>query len=132
MKTPRTALQILRQERSPLVVLTGLAFAVQLVLAVVWTGLAPLGSGAAPELSSLCSPSGFDTSGALHHDPATCQCGPICSHGCGPGPLPTQAFSILDHDRRLVIAGVDGSAGPAAFSASANDRAIRAPPLSGI
>lgn len=84
--TPRiTHMQLLRQERRPLVALASLAFVIRLCLLVLASALSPQ-AAASPGLASLCQPSALEQSLPSSHDPLACQCGPVCAHGCALGP----------------------------------------------
>ncbi|MES0880029.1 hypothetical protein [Roseibium sp. SCP14] len=85
MALRRTHLQILRQERHPLVAFAALAFSLRLCIVVFVTALSPEAAGAAG-LTSLCQPSGQEQSYSGSHDVLACQCGPVCAHGCALGP----------------------------------------------
>ena len=80
--SPRlTQMQLLRRERHPLVALATLAFALRLCLVILASALSP-DAAAAAGLTSLCQPSGQQEHIAGLHDPLSCQCGPVCAHGC--------------------------------------------------
>ncbi|MEP1931632.1 MAG: hypothetical protein ABJQ71_16705 [Roseibium sp.] len=122
-----TLMQVLRHERSALGSLAALAFVLRLSLVVLGTALSPH-TAVADGLVSLCQPSGQENSIPAAHDPAICQCGPICVHGCALGPslastnavpsvrlpLPTVAFAY--GEPIAVVAAIDGN------------KSIRAPP----
>ncbi|KZM51487.1 hypothetical protein [Labrenzia sp. OB1] len=74
-------MQVFRKERHPLVTLTALAFAMRLGFFVLASALSP-DAAAAAGLTSLCNSSGQQQFLPGAHDPATCQCGPVCAHGC--------------------------------------------------
>ncbi len=85
MSTRASHLQFLRRERHPLVAFTTLAFVMRLCAVILATALSPE-SAAAAGLTSLCQPSGQQQSQTGQHDPLSCQCGPVCAHGCTLGP----------------------------------------------
>jgi hypothetical protein len=96
MSTRVSQMQVLRQERHPLVALTTLAFVLRLCLVILATALSPNAASAAG-LTSLCQPSGQQENLAGLHDPLSCQCGPVCAHGCALGPClvgETPAFTL--------------------------------------
>ncbi|MGX1498183.1 hypothetical protein ACSSV1_003234 [Labrenzia sp. MBR-25] len=95
MKARVTKLQQLRQERHPLVALVALAFAMRLVLLVLASALSP-DVAVAAGLTSLCQPSGQEQSLPGPHNPLTCQCGPVCAHGCAIAPCLASAIPHLD------------------------------------
>ncbi|WP_299811339.1 hypothetical protein [uncultured Roseibium sp.] len=74
-------MQVFRKERHPLVTLTALAFAMRLGFFVLASALSP-DAAAAAGLTSLCNSSSQQQFLPGAHDPATCQCGPVCAHGC--------------------------------------------------
>ncbi|POF34835.1 hypothetical protein [Roseibium marinum] len=76
-----TPMQVFRKERHPLVTLTALAFAVRLGFFVLASALSP-DAAVAAGLTSLCNSSSQQQIPPGAHDPATCQCGPVCAHGC--------------------------------------------------
>ncbi|WP_305984261.1 hypothetical protein [Roseibium sp. MMSF_3544] len=78
-------MQILRQERHPLVALATLAFSLRLCLVILATAFSA-DRAAASGLSDICrSPAGQEQSVPWSHDMLACQCGPVCSHGCAQG-----------------------------------------------
>ncbi|WP_428527870.1 hypothetical protein [Roseibium sp.] len=95
-----STLRILRQERTPLVALTALAFAVRLILITLGTALAPTGSIAGDGLASLCLTADVDPSTQGAHDPITCTCATSCPHGCAAGPClaPAQIERLSAND----------------------------------
>ncbi len=100
MEWRMSTLRILRQERTPLVALTGLAFAVRLILITLGTALAPTGSIAGDGLASLCLTTDLDPSTQGAHDPITCTCATSCPHGCAAGPClaPAQIERLSAND----------------------------------
>lgn len=123
-----TSLQVLRQERRPLVALASLAFVMRLCLLVLASALTPQ-TAAAAGLTSLCQPSAQDQTLPSSHDPLTCQCGPVCAHGCALGPcLAGEAPApILVHGPPA--AAVKTVGGLTVHAGSDLARPIRAPPL---
>lgn len=115
-----------------MVALTGLAFVIKLVLVVLGTALAPQGSGVAQDFASLCATSGSETSGSAAHDPALCQCGPICPHSCTTGPLLAHSSFVPKPVPPIMKIGAADPAHNTAPFAGANNKAIRAPPHSVI
>ena len=95
MKARVTKLQQLRQERHPLVALAAFAFAMRLVLLVLASALSP-DAAVAAGLTSLCQPSDQDQSLPGPHNPLTCQCGPVCAHGCAIAPCLASAVPHVD------------------------------------
>lgn len=124
-----TRIALLRRERHPLVALTVLAVLVRLTLGVLAGALSPQAAAAAG-LTSLCQPSGLSQSLPGSHDPATCQCGPLCAHGCAAAPAP--AASLLAEGPALVATGIVLAIprSPTVLPRKVASRAIRAPPLS--
>ncbi|MCX2723709.1 hypothetical protein [Roseibium salinum] len=129
MNSRVTPMQLFRQERHPLVALTTLAFALQLCLVILATALSPE-VAAASGLTSLCQSSDRTESLPGAHDPMTCQCGPVCSHGCSlpschAGNSPVQSLQVS-------LAGTaNATAAQVAVRAHARQTAaIRAPPRS--
>jgi len=124
-----THLQVFRKERHPLVALTALAFVMRLCLLVLASALTP-DAAAAAGLTSLCQPSGQEQNAPASHDPLTCQCGPVCAHGC--------ALQACLAGSAPVLTLVEPASGPArTFAAqgvlhplSRRAKAIRDPPFS--
>ncbi|WP_298959017.1 hypothetical protein [uncultured Roseibium sp.] len=85
MSSRVSQLQVLRQERHPLVAFAALAFVMRLCITVLATALSP-NAAAAAGFTSLCQPSGQHENLAGQHDALSCQCGPVCAHGCALGP----------------------------------------------
>ncbi|MEM5584385.1 hypothetical protein WNZ15_18115 [Roseibium sp. AS2] len=124
-----TRLQMLRQERHPLVALTAVAFAARLCLLILASALTP-DAAVATGLTGLCQSSGLERTSPASHDPLTCQCGPVCSHGCvfGPGLLTLSAATNPDP---FSGAGAEAAATTTTLHRQfERTRAIRAPPLS--
>ncbi|WP_299480068.1 hypothetical protein [uncultured Roseibium sp.] len=128
MAIQASRLHLLRRERHPLVAMAMVAFTLRLCLGVLATALSP-DVAAASGLTSLCQTSSA-ASGIAAHDPALCQCGPVCAHGCATGSClspatPAYSASALPSDAMPAKAHRD-------FLPSASQRvaAIRAPPLS--
>ncbi|MHA7774080.1 hypothetical protein [Roseibium sp. M-1] len=129
MKQGLTRLQLLRQERHPLVALAMLAFVVRLGLLVLAGALTPDASFAAG-LSGLCEPSKQAQPLSASHDPLSCHCGPVCAHGCATAPcMASHAALAIQHRDHA-----NSFAAPATFQSAlprpAQTRAIRAPPVS--
>ncbi|WP_269583428.1 hypothetical protein [Roseibium sp. Sym1] len=128
--TPRiTHMQLLRQERSPLVALAGLAFVMRLCLLVLASALSPQ-TAASAGLTSLCQPSALEQGVPASHDPLACQCGPICAHGCALGPClaaDPSAEGRTPASQSVAAAVPQGSPVQRGLDRT---RAIRAPPLS--
>lgn len=122
-------MQLVRQERHPLVALTALAFVMHLFLVVVATAVSPE-AAAASGLTSLCQSSGQQETLPGPHDPLACQCGPVCAHGCTLQPclagcIPVQLPQV-SHDDKLNAVAVQGEV----LSHALRTTAIRAPPRS--
>ncbi|MTI05176.1 hypothetical protein E1180_06575 [Roseibium denhamense] len=77
-------LLVLNAERRPLVALAMIAFSLRLVLLILGTALSA-NSAVASGLTALCSPSGQSQILPGSHNPADCNCGPVCAHGCSLG-----------------------------------------------
>ncbi len=121
-------LQLLRRERHPLVALATLAFTLRLCLVILASALAPE-FAAATGLTQLCQTSGQQHSLAFH-DPAVCQCGPACVHGCSLAPAAPAGTSVLSANG-LAANGAFPEAGRDTRTAlSRRVTAIRAPPSS--
>ncbi|WP_420335979.1 hypothetical protein [Roseibium sp.] len=121
-------LNLLRRERHPLVALATLAFTLRLCLVILASALAPE-FAAATGLTKLCQT--HDQQHALaFHDPAVCQCGPACVHGCSLAPFAPSGLSTLS-EIGLTASDALRNAGLAIRTAhSGRVTAIRAPPLS--
>ncbi|WP_422039840.1 hypothetical protein [Roseibium sp.] len=121
-------LQLLRRERHPLVALATLAFTLRLCLVILASALAPE-FAAATGLTKLCQTSGEQHSLAFH-DPAVCQCGPACVHGCSLAPAVPAGTAALSGNG-LAANGAFPEAGRDTRTAlSGRVTAIRAPPSS--
>ncbi|WP_434053187.1 MAG: hypothetical protein RDA78_28860 [Roseibium sp.] len=121
-------LQLIRRERHPLVALATLAFTLRLCLVILASALAPE-FAAATGLTKLCQSSGQQQSLAFH-DPAVCQCGPACVHGCSIAPAAPTGLSVLSAND-LAASGTFLEAGRETRTAlSGRVTAIRAPPHS--
>jgi len=121
-----THLQLLRQERRPLVALAGLAFALRLCLLVLASALSPQ-LAAADGLTSLCQPS-VEQGLPAPHDPLHCQCALTCPHGCSLGPClaPQHAATGPANAGRPTVEA--GRHVPVSLRFPEKTQAIRAPP----
>lgn len=122
-------MQLLRQERHPLVAMAGLAFVLRLCLLVLASALSPQ-VAAADGLTALCQPSGIEQGLPAPHDPIHCQCAQACPHGCALGPClapQSQASSPENALQEIVDAAHQA---PNALQSPDKTRAIRAPPVS--
>ena len=127
MSSRITKLQRLRQERHPLVALATLAFAMRLVLLVLASALSP-DAAVAAGLTSLCQPSGQEQSLPGPHNPLTCQCGPVCAHGCAIAPCLASTAPLPD---RLLASAANPhflTRQQAVLASARRTAAIRAPP----
>ncbi len=129
MTSRMTRLQMLRQERRPLVALTALAFAMRLALLILASALTP-DAAAAAGLTSLCQSSKLEQNLPAGHDPLSCHCGPVCAHGCALGPCLSAETSETDNLPLAATAklAVTLEAAPRPFAGHAT--AIRGPPVS--
>lgn len=122
-----THMQVLRQERRPLVALAGLAFVMRLCLLILASALTPQAANAAG-LSSLCQPSVLEQGQPSSHDPLVCQCGPVCAHGCALGPCLAASHDIEGHPAPSAAPVGDTRHAPLPLPGRERTRAIRAPP----
>ncbi|NKX62885.1 hypothetical protein HEP89_02165 [Labrenzia sp. 5N] len=122
-----TKLQQLRQERHPLVALATLAFAMRLVLLVLASALTP-DTAVAAGLTSLCQPSGQEQSLPGPHNPLTCQCGPVCAHGCAIAPCLASAFAPVNLSPEISATERVPAGQQAVLAVPYRATAIRAPP----
>ncbi len=121
-------LNLLRRERHPLVALATLAFTLRLFLVILASALAPE-FAAATGLTKLCQTSDQQHTLAFH-DPAVCQCGPACVHGCSLAPATPPGNSALP-GTGLAASGILRTADHEVRNAQPGRvTAIRAPPLS--
>ncbi|MET1414113.1 hypothetical protein ABVF61_17705 [Roseibium sp. HPY-6] len=128
MAIQASRLHLLRRERHPLVAMAMVAFTLRLCLGILATALSPE-VAAANGLTSLCH-SSSPALGFAAHDPATCQCGPVCAHGCATGTCLSAAapsFSPNALPAESLPAKVNRDA---KLSPSRNVAPIRAPPVS--
>lgn len=120
-------LNLLRRERHPLVALATLAFTLRLCLVILASALAPE-LAAANGLTKICQTSEQQHTLAFH-DPAICQCGPACIHGCSLAPATPSGISALS-GTGLAASGALRRAGREIRNAQpGRATAIRAPPL---
>jgi len=122
-------LQVLRQERRPLVALASLAFVMRLCLLVLASALTPQVAAAAG-LTSLCQPSALEQGLPSAHDPLSCQCGPVCAHGCTLGPCLHTATPVQETLRATATVPAFRVNSVLRFPGSERIKAIRAPPFS--
>jgi len=129
MEKRLTQLQLLRQERRPLVALAGLAFTLRLCLLVLASALSPQ-AAAADGLTSLCQTSSAGHGVPAPHDPLHCQCTLNCPHGCKLGPG-LSALTTPPELSAMDIAAAEPHTG-SQDTRLLRDRiaAIRAPPVS--
>ncbi|MEM8701868.1 MAG: hypothetical protein AAGF82_08585 [Pseudomonadota bacterium] len=121
-------LNVLRRERHPLVALATLAFTLRLCLVVLASALAPE-FAAATGLTKLCQTS--DQQHALvFHDPAVCQCGPACVHGCSLAPGAQGGTFAMTEIGLAANGALREAAGGSRDAHSGRITAIRAPPSS--
>jgi len=128
MKPRLTRLQLLRQERHPLVALVSLAFVVRLALLVLASALTP-DAGLAAGLASLCQPSKQEQTLPGAHDPLACQCGPVCAHGCAGAPSVATDLLSPDPRRTAGSAFLTAPGQASVLPRPSRTAAIRAPPL---
>jgi hypothetical protein len=128
MKPRLTRLQLLRQERHPLVALASFAFVVRLGFLILASALTP-DPGLAAGLASLCQPTKQQHSLPGMHDPLACQCGPVCAHGCATVSCTTGTqVSGTPHQGHAEV--FPAPARPqTVLSRTGRSAAIRAPPL---
>ncbi|WP_157739112.1 hypothetical protein [Labrenzia sp. VG12] len=124
-------MQLLRQERHPLVALAGTAFVLRLCLLVLASALSPQ-MAAADGLTSLCQPSGLEQGLPAPHDPIHCQCAQACPHGCAMGPCLAPQAQATGPSRAVQESVEATRQGPSALRYPEKTRAIRGPPVSRI
>lgn len=125
MVLSETRMQLLRQERHPLVALAALAFFLRICLLVLATAVSPE-VATASGLASLCQRS--EQAPFAAHDPASCQCGPVCAHGCALGACLAPATLRYEATSRLANTGGARTVQELSPSRSCFAKAIRAPP----
>ncbi|MCK7610879.1 hypothetical protein [Roseibium sediminicola] len=128
MTSRLTHLQVLRQERRPLVALASLAFVMRLCLLVLASALTPH-TAAAAGLTSLCQPSALEQGLPSSHDPLSCKCGPVCAHGCALGPCLAPKTIALEQSKATAIARPVWTDTVLPPSGHERTKAIRAPPF---
>ncbi|MEE4010761.1 hypothetical protein V1T76_01800 [Roseibium sp. FZY0029] len=109
--------------------LVGLAFAMRLVLLVLASALSP-DAAVAAGLTSLCQPSGQEQSLPGPHNPLTCQCGPVCAHGCAIAPCLASAVPHLNEPLASTGKPDLPARQAAALALAQRSSPIRAPPSS--
>lgn len=129
MTSRLTSLQVLRQERRPLVALASLAFVMRLCLLVLASALTPQAANAAG-LTSLCQPSALEQGVPSSHDPLSCQCGPVCAHGCALGPCLAPKTVALEQSRTAATSLPVWTDTALPLTGRERIKAIRAPPFS--